>query len=292
MRPRRVAPLLVAALAAVTGGFGASAARASSTPTQSTATQSGKICVALVVDGRALGSNVSTSCATVSKGATGVDVLRAAGHRLTFRNDGLICAIDGLPRDGCSSVDASHYWAYFHRAPGATSWTYSSDNESTYRPANKSTEGWVYDDGTSRTPQNVPYSQICKTTPKPSPAPTRTHHRPHHPTPAPTPTTAHGSAKAKPTATASQSASSSPHPTHHPATKLKHQARKNDDNSRNRSTETITTTSPNPSTTSAALVGGSSGSSSGGHTLLGLGIGLAVVAVLGGLAAIRFRRSS
>jgi hypothetical protein len=54
----------------------------------------------------------------------------------------------------------------------------------------------------------------------------------------------------------------------------------------------VKTTSPQPSATSAALVGGTSGSSSSGHTLLGLVIGLAVVAALGGLAAIRYRRSS
>src|SRR4051812_32541709 len=143
MRPRRIALLLVTALAAATGSLGATSARA----TGSTAASGHTICVALVVDGRSLGSNVSTSCAKVSKGSTGVDVLRAAGHRLTFRNDGLVCAIDGLPKGGCSGVDENHYWAYFHRAPGSTTWSYSSEGPSTYQPANASTDGWVYDDG-------------------------------------------------------------------------------------------------------------------------------------------------
>ena len=54
------------------------------------------------------------------KGATGVDVLEAGGHTVGFRHDGLVCTIDGLPKTGCAAVDDTHYWAYFHRAPGAT----------------------------------------------------------------------------------------------------------------------------------------------------------------------------
>src|SRR5581483_730534 len=162
MRPRRVALLLVTVLATATGGLGVTAARAASASSDTT---SPKICVALVVDGRSLGSDVSTACAKVSKGSTGVDVLQAAGHRVTFRNDGLLCTIDGLPKSGCSDVDDSHYWAYFHRAPGSHSWVYSNEGPSTYQPANDSTDGWVYDNGKALKPDNVPYSKICKPEP-------------------------------------------------------------------------------------------------------------------------------
>ncbi len=112
---------------------------------------------------RSIGSDVSTTCAKVPKGATGVDVLQAGGHTIGFRNDGLVCTIDGLPKSGCAGVDDTHYWAYFHRAPGATKWIYSSEGPATYQPANDSTEGWVYDNGKALTPENVPYDQICKT---------------------------------------------------------------------------------------------------------------------------------
>jgi len=239
MSPRRSALVLVAALCAVACAFGAPAARASSKPT---------ICVALVVDGRALGSNVSTGCAKVPRGATGVDVLESAGHRIGFRDDGLICAIDGLPKTGCASVDDTHYWAYFHRAPGATSWTYSTEGASTYQPVNDSTEGWVYDNGTSLTPENVPYGQICKSKAKPTPSPT--------PTPHPTATHHRTATPATPTASAPPAAeTATTHRHHHP-----HHQRAGGPRDSSRHTNTVTTPTtavptPTPSISSAALAG-------------------------------------
>ena len=120
-----------------------------------------QICVALVVDARALGAGVSTTCAKVPAGSTGIDVLQAGGHQIGYRRDGLICTIDALPKNGCAAVDDSHYWAYFHRAPRSTAWTYSTEGAATYQPANASTDGWVYDNGTSLTPDNIPYRKIC-----------------------------------------------------------------------------------------------------------------------------------
>lgn len=286
MRPRRVALLLVACLMAATSSLGATATRA-----VSATTASAKICVALVVDAHSIRSNVSTSCAKVSKGATGVDVLRAAGHSLRFRNDSLICAIDGLPRSGCSAVDDTHYWAYFHRAAGKTSWTYSTDNESTYQPAIDSTEGWVYDDGTKLTPKNVPYTKICKPDPKPTPSPTATHHRSHRPSPTPTPhhsTAAHHSSA--PTTSTSPSSSPRPHPTRSAGSR--HRQKSHHHNLILNTSQSVKTRTARPSPTSAALVGGSPPSSSSHHGILELVIGLVVVAALGGFAALRFRRSS
>ncbi len=145
------------------------------------------ICVALVLDARSVGGGVTTGCAKVTAGATGVDVLQAEGHRLTFRSDGLLCTIDGVPSTGCSAVDDTHFWAYFHRAPGSTSWSFSNEGPSTYQPVNDSTEGWVYDNGTKLTPKSVRYDAICPPeAPPSSPRPTPTalpgrvpSHRPH-----------------------------------------------------------------------------------------------------------------
>jgi hypothetical protein len=148
------------------------------------------ICVAVVVDARSIGANVSIGCAKVHQGATGIDVLQAAGHSVTFRSDGLLCTIDGLPRTGCSAVDDTHFWAYYHRAPGSTAWSYSSAGPATYTPVNDSTDGWVYDDGTKLTPENVAYSKICppeKKSPKPAPASTHPTSSPHLPTTKPHP---------------------------------------------------------------------------------------------------------
>jgi hypothetical protein len=224
------------------------------------------ICVALVVDGRALGSDVSTSCARVPKGSTGLDVLEAGGHRVAFRNDGLLCTIDGLPKSGCAAVDDSHYWAYFHRAPGATKWVYSSEGAATYQPVNDSTEGWVYDDGKALTPENVPYAQICKAEASPSPTDTPTHTTT-------TPTGHPASTTPTPSAT----------PTRHRSKQPRH--------STTPSAPAVVATSASASTTSAALAGAVPPPSNhhGSRDLL---IGVAIVVILGIAAAVRFRRSA
>jgi hypothetical protein len=145
------------------------------------------ICVGLVVDPQSVGGSVSDTCVNVKPGTTGVGVLEAAGHTLTFRGDGLLCTIDGVPDSGCSDVDNTHYWSYFHRAPDSTTWSYSNENMSTYKPANRSTEGWVYDDGSALKPENIPAAQICdgllKPAATPTPSPKRTHQTATHPKP-------------------------------------------------------------------------------------------------------------
>lgn len=279
MSLRRIALTSVVAVAAMAGAAGATAAQASS----------GTICVALVVDGTPLGSNVSTSCATVRKGATGVDVLEAAGHTLGYRSsDGLICTIDGLPKAGCSAVDDSHFWAYFHRAPGATSWTYSTEGAGTYRPANAATEGWVYRDGTKATPANVPYRQICKTVPTKSPSPTPTRQPTHHPTAAPTPH--HHRHVASPSASPRPSVTASLHRSHRPAPP---HANRRPHRQHRQQAKPASAPAPTPtiSPTSAALVGGTTSGTSGGSST-GLIVGVVAVVVLGGAAAYRFRRTS
>jgi hypothetical protein len=259
MNPRRglALAMTVAALATVvTSSAAATATTAASKPT---------ICVALVVDARSIRSDVSTSCAKVPKGATGIDVLEAAGHRVGFRNDGLLCTIDGLPKSGCSDVSDTHYWAYFHRAPGATKWTYSSEGASTYQPVNRSTDGWVYDNGSALTPENVPYSQICttKATSKPTATPT-----PPTSSPTQTPTPTPRASKSRPAPHHTKAPPVSPTPT----------------------TGVVAATSPSPSTTSAILAGALPPPSNR-HGWLDLLIGLIVVAVLGVSAAVRFRRA-
>jgi hypothetical protein len=238
-----------------------------------------KICVALVVDGRALGSNVSTTCAKVTKGATGIDVLEAGGHTVGFRSDGLLCTIDGLPKSGCAGVDDSHYWAYFHRAPGTTKWVYSSEGASTYQPANDSTDGWVYDDGKALTPEDVPYAAICKPKPKTRTTPSPTASRSVAPTPSHHPTSAPATTLPTKTATATSAARPKRH-RHHAATLASSQP---------------STTSPSPASTptpTSAALAGAVKPASNHHGWLDLLIGLIVVAALGISAAARFRRSA
>lgn len=287
MRLRHVVLLVVAAGWSAAGGSaaGAAAAQVGSGPDTTSAT--GTVCVALVVDGRALGSPVSTDCATVPKGATGIDVLQAAGHTVGFRSDGLLCTIDGLPKGGCASVDDSHFWAYFHRAPGATSWTYSTEGPSTYRPVNASTEGWVYRDATTAAPADVAQSKICKTASTaghPSPTPSR--HPTHRPTPRPTADRHH---PAVVLTRASPPARHGPLHRHHPGSR--HRERSHPGPTRLHGKPPTFT--PTPSASAAALTGahhpGSGGGSSGSTGLI---IGAGAVVVLGSAAVYRYRRAS
>ena len=272
-----------------------------------------QICVALVVDARALGAGVSTTCAKVPGGATGLDVLQAGGHRIGFRRDGLICTIDGLPKSGCTAVDDSHYWAYFHRAPRSTAWTYSTEGAATYQPANASTDGWVYDNGTSLTPDNIPYRKICPpaaTRPSATASPTASASATpsggsSRPTPRPTSSAGssagHGdrSPTASPIRRTVAPATSSPSPMAHPSPSASrspgsaqpsHHATASADESLLASPAPSDSVSP----TAVALTG-SSGSGSSGSGSSGLPValiaGIAAIAGVGALTAIRLRRS-
>jgi hypothetical protein len=138
-----------------------------------------KICVALVVDYGDLGAGVDSDCVTVAAGSSGEQVLRAK-HSVGFRPNqpGFVCTIDGWPREGCGASTGEHYWAYFHRAPGSSSWTYSTSGASGYRPANRSTEGWVWLTRDDQKPADVAYSSICTPTATPTHAPEPTATRP------------------------------------------------------------------------------------------------------------------
>jgi hypothetical protein len=142
---------ITAATAVLTAG--ASPAQAAPSPTTTTTA-----CVGLVVDSGA--SPVTTDCPAFSAGLTGQQLLVAAGHKLTFDKNGFICQIDGYP-DTCGS-DNTHYWAYYHRAPGAadTKWAFSQKGANVYVVHPGETEGWAYQNGTQREPKAVPYASL------------------------------------------------------------------------------------------------------------------------------------
>lgn len=239
---------------------GAPAAHASST-----------ICVALVVDDADLGGGVHTTCAKVPQGATGYDVLRAGGHTFTICSNGVLGAIDGKPADGCRVKDDSHYWAYWHRAPHSTTWTYSDEGGGTYQPANASTEGWVWQNGSTRRPANVPYDDICK----PAPRPTPTHTLAAAPASSAAPAAvAHPKATVRSTATARPTA---------PARRTTARSRATIAAGPTSSTPTALAGTPTPHATSAAHPG------SGSSAAAALGGGAAIAAV-GIAAAVRQRR--
>jgi hypothetical protein len=132
------------------------------------------ICVALVVDFTPLNGSVDSGCTTVPKGATGYDVLRAGGHTYQICDNGIIGTIDGQPANGCQIKDNNHFWGYWHRKPGSRQWTFSSYGAGYYHPVEGSTDGWVWEDGTTSPPADVAYPPGCHTA-RPSPTPTAAH---------------------------------------------------------------------------------------------------------------------
>lgn len=167
---RRATTAALLRVAAVVGVLAGSAAVA---PVAGVATAADTICVALVVDFADLGAGVDSDCVKVPDGSSGEDVLRAR-HTLGVRPNqpGFVCTIDGWPKEGCGASTGEHYWAYFHRAPGSSTWTYSTMGAASYEPRNNSTEGWVWLTRKDQTPANVPFSAICTATASPRPPPT------------------------------------------------------------------------------------------------------------------------
>jgi hypothetical protein len=259
--------LVCAGAAALVAAVGLAPAVATGATSATAASRASTICVPLVVDARSIGVPVDTECTTVKKGATGIDVLEAGGHPVTFRRDGLLCTIDGLPKSGCADVDNTHYWVYYHREAHSSSWDYSNEGASTYQPDNNETEGWVYDDGAGVTPKpdNIPRAVICaaKVTPSPTPTPTPTRSRTHTGMGAP-PTT-----------------SATPSPTRHRSARATPSETKS---------ATTATAIPTPSPTAVAR-GDSGDHATGGHgNATGTIIAAAVIAVLIGAAAMTVRR--
>jgi len=242
--------------------------------TSGAATAAGSKCVALVVDFSHVGGSVSSACVTVPTSASGSDVLVAGHHKVTFDprygND-FVCAIDGVPAGGCHATDDTHYWVYYHRAPGGSAWHVSQEGAGTYKPANASTDGWVYDDGASSapTPRDVPYASIC-TKPSPSPTPART----ASPTSAPV----SSASAAHPLARRSTTAATAP-----PQRVVAASASP---------VTTLSASAPAPSVSASSVAA----RATHGHRMLrvplGLVIALIAAAALGAAAVVRLRRSS
>jgi MYXO-CTERM domain-containing protein len=229
------------------------------------------ICVGLVVDARSLDGPMSAKCTTVPDGSSGYDVLRAGGHTVGFRNDGIICTIDNRPSDGCAAVDAMHYWAYFHREPGSSSWSYSNEGATTYKPENEETEGWVWRDGDMAKPENVPYSTICPQTASPTPKPT----------PQPTSKSPVTHAVAAPSTTPTGVTTKKPsRAVHHTKRHVRHRGP-------TATAGPTTTASSSPPVTVAAV---NSQSSDDSGPPWGVIVGAVVVVGLGGAATLRWRR--
>jgi hypothetical protein len=281
--PRARAPGLgrVLLFAAVVVGAFAPMPTASAAPT---------ICVALVVDFTPLNGGVDSACTRVPQGANGYDVLRAGHHTYGICANGIVGTIDGQPANGCQTKDSTHFWGYWHRKPGSRTWTFSNFGAGGYHPVEGSTEGWVWENGTTSPPADTSYPSGCHSPPAsatPTPRPSA------HSSPASA--GAHGGTSSGANA-GSTSTRRSPSPTG--AAEQRNGARRRVSPSAGalqRFTPTppggtVDGNAPTPTSTASAISGAPPAAGGGGH-LAGLAAGLGVAALLGAGAWWRSRRT-
>jgi hypothetical protein len=236
-------------------------------------------CVGMIVDGRLAGGSLRTGCATGDP-RSGLAALTAAGFSYAFvpRQPGQVCQIGGLPE--CSRNGSDTYWSYWHRARGTHRWVYSGEGAATYDPEPGDTEAWVWQEGGKRPPPDIAFGTLCpqaaaadvEPSDPPMPAATAKKSTTPRPTgsgdvPLPDLTTTPPALKPSPTTTTTSSSGAttpvSPPPT----------------------TNTPASSEPSPSTSPVAST------DDGGPPWAGLAVGVAVVALLGGAAVVRARRT-
>jgi hypothetical protein len=123
--------------------------------------------VTVAVDFTAFGGKVVVRCAPGTP-ATGVAALQQAGFTpagTTTYGLAFICRINNKPspaQQACiTTPPANAYWAYYHANKGATTWAYTTQGASTYKPAQGSIEAWAF--GNSAKPSKTP-AQVRATT--------------------------------------------------------------------------------------------------------------------------------
>jgi hypothetical protein len=234
-------------------------------------------CVGMIVDSRLAGGSLRTACATGDP-RSGLAALTAAGFSYAFvpRQPGQVCQIDSFPE--CSRNGSDTYWSYWHRAKGTGRWVYSGEGAATYDPEPGDTEAWVWQEGGKRPPPDIAFGTLC---PQAAAADVE-------PSDPPLP-----AATAKKTTTPQPTGSGDvPLPdltTTPPA--LKPSLSRAPSTSAEASTPAATTTSaatPTEPSPSASPVASSDDS---GPPWAGLAVGVAVVALLGGAALARTRRT-
>ena len=263
--------------------------------------------VAVVVDfGSGSGMSTIAKCVPVASAARDSDALAAAVgvNNVSYSNSGLLCAIDNYPANGVQSCGQSvgageyDYWSYWHGASG--SWVYANDGpaeHSVSSPADD-VEGWRFQvgqpDNTDDPPPAVQasYAQICNAASEVAPSQPAT---PSVTTTTPAPPSANT------TTTGSANAAGGTIPaTTTPTTGTGNAS--SDTAISPATTSTAATTSPARQGTASrtgatgghgraqASARGRQGSGGSGSAFLPIVLVGVLVAVLGGLAVIRWRR--
>jgi hypothetical protein len=274
LTPVRTVRRLVSALLApaLLGGAG-SVGLALLGPT-APASASTKPCVGVVVDGRLAGGGLRTSCAAGDPDS-GLEALTRAGVSYAFvpRQPGQVCQLDGFPE--CSRNSADTYWSYWWRAPGSSRWVYATEGAGSHDPEPGAVEAWVWQEGGRRQPPDIAFRTIC-------PQATQSTKATRSPTAAAEPEPVPDTTRTKDLATPSPQSPSGTHtPSGEPSTPTSTVPSADP-------TSVPTSTSASPPATSAADDAEGDGD---GPPLAGLAVGTLLVAVLGGAALARSRRT-
>lgn len=116
--------------------------------------------VALIVQSGP-GVKPDSTCGTYAKRMSGFDLLRQAGHEVTYQAKTYkLLQLDGLPVS--PSTDKTHYWAYFYRLPGSD-WAPYRQNGAESLPLPGTVEAWLYFDGKAYDPPDLAFEKICGT---------------------------------------------------------------------------------------------------------------------------------
>ena len=235
-----------------------------------------KPCVAVLVDGRMAGGSVTTGCATGDP-SSGLEALTDAGVSYAFvpRQPGQVCQLDGLPE--CARTGADTYWSYWWRAKGSTRWVYATQGAGSHDPEPGDTEGWVWQEGGKVRPPGTSFAAIC-----PQAQQSQQSQQPRQ------------SATPEPAATSTSPMDNVPDLTATPTATKPTEALSADPTTSSASPTPVTSTpASTPATASAARSAPpvAKDDDTTGAPWTGLAIGAGAVALLGGAAFARFRRT-
>ncbi len=136
----------------------------------------GETRVAIIVD-HGDSDAPSAVCVAARSSDNGATVLATRASMLglpqpRFNASGLLCAIDGVPAEGCGDLhDGKYaYWAYFHGING--SWSYSNAGPGGSRVSSGVVEGWRWEPAGTGLPNDPPPRAAASTAacaPRPPP---------------------------------------------------------------------------------------------------------------------------
>jgi len=160
---------------------------------------------------------------------------------------------------------------------------YATEGAGSHDPEPGAVEAWVWQEGGRQEPPDIAFGTLCPQATKTTSAPTRT----AEPEPRPDPTQSEKLTSSVPASTSAKPSAATTSATSRPVSTSPTSSTSSGPEPSTDPTTDPATTAPAPSTTDAA----DEGDEGGGPPLAGLAIGTVLVAVLGGAALARSRRT-